>query len=98
MGTGILNRRHFDFYHEDAPCFKLDILNLNFPPHMLIVLFFCQFEVSDLLVLRQQARFTCERSWVRSQVEAWQFFPLFTKSGGKFKLNMSNLKQGASPW
>ena len=34
MGTGILNRRHFDFYHEDAPCFKLDILNLNFPPHL----------------------------------------------------------------
>ena len=31
-GTGILNRPHFDFYHEDAPCFKLDILNLNFPP------------------------------------------------------------------
>ena len=33
MGTGILNRRHFVFYHGDAPCFKLDILNLNFPPH-----------------------------------------------------------------
>ena len=52
MGTGILNRRHFDFYHEDAPCFKLDILNLNFPPHMVIVLFFCQFELLDWLVLR----------------------------------------------
>ena len=50
--TGNLNRRHFDFYHEDAPCFKLDILNLNFPPHMVIVLFFCQFELLDLLVLR----------------------------------------------
>ena len=31
-GTGILNRRHFDFSHEDAPCFKFDILTLNFPP------------------------------------------------------------------
>ena len=34
--TGILNRRHFEFSHGDAPCFKFDILNLNFPPHTLI--------------------------------------------------------------
>ena len=40
MGTGILNRRHFDFSHEDAPCFKLDILNLNFPPHRVIYTIF----------------------------------------------------------
>ena len=32
MGTGILNRRHFVFYHGDAPCSKFDILTLNFPP------------------------------------------------------------------
>ena len=33
-GTGFLNRRHFEFYHGDAPCFKFDILNLNFPPFL----------------------------------------------------------------
>ena len=31
-GTGILNRRHFDFSHEDAPCFKFDICtHFEFP-------------------------------------------------------------------
>ena len=32
MGTCFLNRRHFVFYHGDAPSSKLDILTLNFPP------------------------------------------------------------------
>jgi len=52
MGTGILNSRHFDFYHEDAPCFKLDILNLNFPPHRDMYTIFDHFVIKSSLVLR----------------------------------------------
>ena len=99
MGTAILNRRHFDFYHGDAPCFKLDILNLNFPPHRY------KYTTLHSQVLNPR--------WSRGSMLGWQlegpgfefwqpakktFLHFSTKSGGKFKLSMSNLKQGASPW
>ena len=37
MGTALLNSRHFVFYHEDAPLWKVLIFNLNFPPLLKIL-------------------------------------------------------------
>ena len=101
MGTSILNRRHFVFYHGDAPCFKLDILNLNFPPHRYkntILNLNCHQILVGLEVAcpAHKWEFPGSSSGDPQSKKTFLHFP--TKSGGKFKVSMSNLEQGASPW
>ena len=102
MGTGILNRRHFVFYHGDAPCFKLDILNLNFPPHRykntILNLKYYQFLVGLEVECPAGTREVPGSSSGDPQSKKKTFLHFPTKSGGKLKVSMSNLEQGASPW
>ena len=97
-GTGFLNRRHFEFYHGDAPCFKFYILNLNFPPFLQKIakstMLPAGFEPGTYHMwgLNATSRPTSFAQKIGSK------FNVIRICGGKFKLGMSNLKQGASPW
>ena len=98
-GTGFLNRRHFDFYHGDAPCFKFDILNLNFPPLLVEKcknVFFAGCQNSN------PGPSSCQPSMLpldQRGFNTWLCRVVYLYlCGGKFKFRMSNLKQGASPW
>ena len=98
MGTGILNRRHFVFYHGDAPCFKLDIFNLNFPPLLVKSGKNCHASTWDRIRDLSHVNQECYLKTNKSNSSNWQKNKTITICGGKFKLSMSNLKQGASSW
>ena len=81
MGTGILNRRHFDFYHEDAPCFKLDILNLNFPPLLVEkckkVFTVARIRTPDLLLMSQACYLKTNENLLICRVKNCVFKPVW---------------------